>query len=656
MLRHDATTRMDASAAVTERVFPRQSANEQDRLNAAVNAARDGLLARQAEPGYWCFPFEADCTIPAEYVLMMHFMDEIDTDRERQLCNYLRSKQATDGGWPLYTAGAMDVSCSVKAYYALKLAGDDPQAQHMHHARNAILAHGGAATANVFTLIMLAQFGQVPWRAVPFMPVEVVLLPRWFPIHTNKMSYWARTVTIPLLILCTLKAQARNPRGIGVPELFTVAPEQERHYIRARSWSNRLFIALDRIGRTLEPLIPKKLRQHAIDKALQWVIERRNNEGGLGAIFPAMVNACEVFALLGYDADHPYRREAKQAIDDLLTPLGGADSLYCQPCVSPVWDTCLGSLALQEANDDTSVAAAQRGLDWLQDRQLLDAPGDWQRDRPHVRGGGWPFQFRNSAYPDLDDTAATAWAMVQAGDARYRYAIDRATNWLCAMQSHNGGFAAFDADDDYYYLNEIPFADHGALLDPPTCDVSARVAALLGCRGQDNLDAGQQAALRRAWTFLRDQQESFGGWYGRWGTNYLYGTWSVLAAAEQCRMDMHSDWIERAVQWVKTRQNADGGWGESNDSYYPGVTPGAAPSTPCQTAWAILALLYADTAHTPAVRRGVDYLLTRQQPDGLWDSPYFNAPGFPRVFYLKYHGYNAYFPLWALARYRRQQQ
>src|SRR5699024_4946151 len=355
-------------------------ATTDNRVDSAVNAARDGLLKRQTKDGYWCFPFEADCTIPAEYVLMMHYMDEIDDDRERRLCNYLRARQCGDGGWPLFTGGELDVSCSVKAYYALKLAGDNPEAEHMRHAREAIRAHGGAARANVFTLIALAQFGQVPWRAVPFMPVEVVLLPRWFPVHMHKVSYWARTVTIPLLILCTLQAQARNPHSIGVRELVTVAPEQERHYIRARSWPNRLFIALDRIGRTLEPLIPKGLRKPAMDTALQWIIVRRNDNGGLGAIFPAMVNAYEVFDVLGYDADHPYRREAKQALDDLLIPLGDDDSLYCQPCVSPVWDTCLGSLALQAVGDEASMAAARRGLDWLRERQLLDTPGDWQRD------------------------------------------------------------------------------------------------------------------------------------------------------------------------------------------------------------------------------------------------------------------------------------
>lgn len=648
----DATTDNSSATRYNDDIITEESSRPCERVAQAVKKARDGLLARQHEEGYWCFPFESDCTIPAEYILMMHFMGEIDTTQEQKLCAYLRAHQDDDGGWPLYTDGALDVSCSVKSYYALKLAGDDPEAAHMQCARDAILAHGGAANANVFTHITLALFGEVPWRAVPFMPVEAVLLPRWFPVHLNKVSYWARTVTVPLMILCTLKAKAENPRGIGVRELFTVAPERESNYIKMRSWRNRLCITLDHMGRTLEPLIPARVRKHALDTAIQWVIDRRNDDDGLGAIFPAMVNAYEALAVLGYNADHPFRRDAKRALENLLIPLGDNHSLYCQPCVSPVWDTCLSSLALEEAGDDTSMTAARRGLDWLLERQLLDAPGDWQHDHPGIAGGGWPFQFHNDAYPDLDDTAAAAWSMAQAGNQRYRYPIRRATDWLCAMQSRNGGFAAFDADNDHYYLNEIPFADHGALLDPPTCDVTARVAALLGCLGE----AGNKATLDRTWAYLLDQQEPWGGWYGRWGTNYLYGTWSVLAAAEQCGFDSDSAWIQHAVQWVKSGQNPDGGWGESNSTYYAdGAAAGDGPSAPCQTAWAIMALLCAGETGGPEMDNGVRYLLDQQQADGLWDSPYFNAPGFPRVFYLKYHGYNAYFPLWALARLRRQQ-
>ncbi len=621
------------------------------RVNDALRAARDALLARQNDAGYWCFPFEADCTVSAEYILMMHFMDEIDTALERKLCVYLRACQADNDGWCLYPGGDLDISCSVKAYFALKLAGDDAEAPHMRRARDAILARGGAVNANVFTHIVLALYGQIPWSGVPFIPVEVMLLPRWFPFHLDKVSYWSRTVMVPLMMLCTLKPRARNPRGVNVRELFVVPPERERGYFKVRSWMNRVFIVLDRIGRTLEPLIPRAIRRRAMRRALHWVIERRNGQGGLGAIFPAMVNSYEVFALLGYPPHHPYRRDAQRAIRDLVYMQ--EDRAYCQPCVSPAWDTCLASHALLEVGDRDSMAAVRRGLDWLLGKQLLDAPGDWQRDHPDLAGGGWAFQFRNDAYPDLDDTAAIAWAMNRTGDERYRDSIRRAVDWLCGMQSRNGGFAAFDSDNEYYYLNEIPFADHGALLDPPTCDVSARVAALLG---QLNAD-GTQATLERTWAYLRAQQEPDGSWFGRWGTNYIYGTWSVLSAAEQCGFDPGAEWIRRAVRWLKSCQNGDGGWGESNGTYYPdGPSAGAGPSTPCQTAWAIMGLLCAGECDAPETLAGVRYLLAQQRDDGLWDSPYFNAPGFPRVFYLKYHGYYAYFPLWALARFTRSQR
>jgi squalene-hopene/tetraprenyl-beta-curcumene cyclase len=617
-------------------------------LDRAVVHARDALLARQNADGYWLFELEADCTIPAEYIMMMHFLDEIDAALEAKLCRYLRSTQAEHDGWPLYHGGDFNISCTVKAYYALKLAGDSPDAPHMVRARTAILRRGGAAAVNVFTRIALALFGQLPWRGVPYIPVEIMLLPRWFPFHLDKVAYWSRTVMVPLFILCTRKPVAKNPRKVDIRELFTIAPEKEPDYFRRSGFVAKAFLAADRLGRMIDPLIPARMREHATRLAESWMLERLNGEDGLGAIFPAMVNALEVMVILGYAEDDPRRITAKRALQKLLVT--GPSSTYCQPCVSPIWDTALASLAMQETGDAPSSDASIRALDWLQTRQLLDEPGDWRVNRPGLAGGGWAFQFANGHYPDLDDTAVVVWAMHQARDsARYAESIRRALDWLVGMQSKDGGFAAFDADNTYYYLNKIPFADHGALLDPPTSDVTARVVAVLARIGRPQ----DKQALDRAIAYLRQEQEPDGSWFGRWGTNYIYGTWSVLMALAQAQIGADDPAVHRAVLWFKLKQNTDGGWGESNDTYRQSSgEAGHFRSTAFQTAWALLGLLAAGEAQSDAVRHGVEFLMRTQQADGLWSDPSFTAPGFPRVFYLKYHGYSAYFPLWALSAYR----
>jgi squalene-hopene/tetraprenyl-beta-curcumene cyclase len=625
-------------------------------LNRSIDAARDELLARQTQEGYWQFELEADCTIPAEYILMMHYLGEIDPTLEAKLAAYLRTHQADHGGWPLYYGGELNISCTVKAYYALKLAGDSTEAPHMVRARKAILERGGAARANVFTRIALALFEQVPWRAVPYIPVEIMLMPRWFPFHLDKVSYWSRTVMVPLFILCTYKPKARNPRKVDVRELFTVPPEKEHTYFRLgpeRSGAKakilaRAFLVVDRVFRSLDPLIPKAMRKAATRRAESWFLERLNGEDGLGAIFPAMVNALEAMLLLGYSQDDPRVVTAKRALQKLLVV--NHSSAYCQPCVSPVWDTGLAALAMQEAGGPSAVTASEAAFGWLKERQLLDVPGDWQIQRPDVRGGGWPFQFGNDHYPDLDDTAVVVWGMHRShNSARYTENIGPALDWLAGMQSHNGGFAAFDADNTHYNLNHIPFADHGALLDPPTSDVTARVVIAMAVVGRPQ----DKPIVDRAIAYLRKEQTAEGSWFGRWGTNYVYGTWSVLNALGHAGIGPEDEAVRRAIGWLIATQNADGGWGESNDTYARKLRPGEkTPSNAYQTAWALLGLMAVGQANSVAVRSGIEYLLRHQQNDGLWSDPTFTAPGFPRVFYLKYHGYCAYFPLWALSAYR----
>ena len=636
-----------------------EEAPSPEALERHIALAATALLARQHGDGHWCFELEADATIPAEYVLLRHFRGEApDLELERRIAVYIRRVQGADGGWPLFHAGAFDLSASVKAYFALKMIGDDPQAPHMRRAREAILARGGAARSNVFTRFLLALYGAIPWSGVPAMPVEIMLLPRWFPFHLDKVSYWARTVLVPLLVLQALKPRAANRRGVAIAELFAAPPETVRDWPtgahQPRGWV-KFFGAIDWLLKLAEPFFPRFARRRAIDAAVGFVTKRLNGEDGLGAIYPAMANAVLMFDALGYPADHPDLVVARRSIERLIVV--GKEEAYCQPCLSPVWDTALGVHALLEAGDAASVAQARAALAWLKPRQVLDAKGDWAARRPEVRPGGWAFQYRNPYYPDLDDTAVVAMAMdradrdgLGASAEPHAEAIARAREWIEGLQSRDGGWAAFDADNTYHYLNYIAFADHGALLDPPTADVTARCVSMLAQLGATRATS---AALARGLDALIAGQEKDGSWFGRWGVNYIYGTWSALCALGAVGEDRRSAPVRRAVEWLLRVQNPDGGWGESGDSYkldYRGFE--RAPSAASQTAWALLALMAAGEADHPAAARGVAYLAATQGADGFWDEPFHTATGFPRVFYLRYHGYPKFFPLWALARYR----
>jgi squalene-hopene/tetraprenyl-beta-curcumene cyclase len=614
---------------------------EVDRLVADVRA---DLRAVQRPDGHWVFELEADVTIPAEYVLLEHYLDEIDPALEARIAVYVRRCQAAHGGWPLYPGGDLDISASVKAYYALKLIGDDPEAPHMCRAREAILAHGGAARSNVFTRTTLALFGQVPWRAVPVMPVEVVLLPGWFPFHLDKVSYWSRTVIVPLTILMSLKPRARNPRRLGIDELFVTPPDEERDYIGNPTGSalGHALIGLDRLLRLVEPHVPEGLRRRAIDRAVDFVTERLNDEDGLGAIFPAMANAVMALDALGYPDHHPDLIVAKKAVRKLITER--PEDTYVQPCLSPFWDTALAAHAMLEAGDH---AAALRATDWIAERQILDVAGDWAKRRPDVRPGGWPFEYRNDHYPDIDDTAVIIAALHRTDAERYANAVARGVEWVMGLQSAGGGWGSFDADNTHTHLNAIPFADHGALLDPPTADLTARCVGMLAQVGYRR----DHPAMARGLAFLRQAQEADGSWFGRWGTNYVYGTWSALSALAAAGEDMQAPHVRRAVAWLESRQQADGGWGESCGSYWSDRRQELVESTPSQTAWALLGLMAAGEVESAVVRRGVEHLRRAPRSGCRWDEELFNAVGFPRVFYLHYHGYSVYFPLWALARY-----
>jgi squalene-hopene/tetraprenyl-beta-curcumene cyclase len=630
----------------------------EDVLDRCIGAATEALARRQNPDGHWVFELEADSTIPAEYVLLRHYRGEpVDAALEQKIAVYLRRTQGPHGGWPLFQDGDFDMSASVKSYFALKMIGDDPDAPHMKRARDAILARGGAASSNVFTCSLLALYGVLSWRSVPVMPVEIMLLPQWFPFHLDKVSYWARTVLVPLLVLMALKPKAKNPRGVTIDELFTQPPLTvgPRRKAPHQKWSWFLvFRAIDAVLRALDPWFPKGPRRRAIAKAEAFVAERLNGEDGLGAIYPAMANSVLMYDVLGYPPDHPNVAVARKSIDKLLVVK--EDEAYCQPCVSPVWDTGLVCHALLEVGTEQAVAQAGKGLAWLKPLQVLETKGDWVVRRPDVRPGGWAFQYANPHYPDLDDTAVVVMAMDRArqnlATDEFDATIARGREWIEGMQSRNGGWGAFDVDNDFEYLNNIPFADHGALLDPPTEDVTGRCLSMLVQLGEKR----GSVAIDRAIEYLRRTQLPDGSWYGRWGMNYIYGTWSVLCALNAAGVDHGSPMIRKAAEWLKRIQNPDGGWGEDGTSYkldYRRYEP--APSTSSQTAWALIGLMAVGESGD-AVDRGVAYLAKTQGKDGFWDEPRYTATGFPRVFYLRYHGYSKFFPLWALARYRNLQR
>ncbi|HEY3845820.1 MAG TPA: squalene--hopene cyclase [Acetobacteraceae bacterium] len=620
-----------------------------DTLADAVRRAAGALARRQHPDGHWLFELEADATIPAEYVLLEHYLDRIDAPLQAKIGVYLRSIQDKEhGGWPLFHDGAFNLSASVKAYYALKAIGDDPDAPHMAHARAAIVDAGGAERTNVFTRAQLALFGQVPWRAVPVMPLEIMHLPLWFPFHLSKVSYWSRTVIVPLLVLMALQPKARNPRGVQVQELFRTPPAQVHDWIRGpyRSGWGRFFKGVDSLLRVAQPWLPGRGRDSAIRKAVAFVTERLNGEDGLGGIYPAIANSVMMFDTLGYTPDHPDAATAWRAVRKLLVV--EPDRAYCQPCLSPVWDTSLAGHAMAEAGADTDAACT-----WLNARQVLDVVGDWSVRRRGLRPGGWAFQYANPHYPDVDDTAVVGMLLHRNGHAAFASAIDRAREWIVGMQSSDGGpmdggWGAFEPENTHLHLNHIPFADHGALLDPPTADVTARCVSFLA---QIGMPPGHDV-LSRALGFLRRAQEPEGSWFGRWGTNYIYGTWSVLCALNAAGLPPDDPMVARAVDWLASVQREDGGWGEDEESYATAPHGRYKESTPSQTAWAVLGLMAAGAADHPAVTRGVAYLTQTQRADGEWSEHPYTAVGFPRVFYLRYHGYRLYFPLLALARYR----
>ena len=625
-------------------------------LDSAISRAQAFLLGAQAADGHWVGELEADTTITSEFLLLSHLIDRVNPDRERKAVRYLRRRQRADGGYALFEGGPTNLSATIKTYLAMKMAGVPVDDTAMASARARVLQMGGPVKANVFTKIQLALFGEYDWNGVPAMPVEIMLSPPWFVFSLYDVSYWSRTVIVPLLVIMDRKPVKWLPEHLSLDELWPVPRERaslrfprvpEPLGWRSLFWKN-FFIGVDDGLKIWERFSPRPLHKRAVEAARLWLEERLASPGGLGGIYPAMANAILAMRLLGYPDDHPLVLGQLKEIEALAVE--DDREMHYQPCPSPVWDTSLAMNALIESGLPADDPSLHRAAEWLVDRQVL-VPGDWQVKRPYVQPGGWAFQYRNDFYPDLDDTAMVLMGLektVGLEPDRLRFAKERGLGWFLGMQGQDGGWGSFDADNDRLYLNNIPFADHGALLDPSTEDLTGRGLELLGTLGY-GLDF---EPARRAIAFIRRTQRHDGPWSGRWGVNYIYGTWSVLRGLRAIGEDMRQDYVQRAVRWLQQRQNSDGGWGETCESYDRPELAGMGPSTPSQTAWALLGLLCARAQRSATVERGVAYLLRTQQADGAWEDAYWNGTGFPRVFMLKYHLYAKYFPLWALGVYR----
>jgi len=640
------------------------SGGQVEAIDDAVRRSQAWFLARQhTTEGYWVAELEADTTLTSEYLMLRRFLDRVDLERERKAVRYLRSTQLPDGGWPIYYGGPSEISASVKAYFALKLSGISAQEPFMVRAKECILAKGGVVQVNVFTKIALALFGQYDWQGIPSMPPEIMLLPKRFYFSIYAISYWSRAVLIPLLIVFADQPVCRIPQEEGIDELYVTPRTQIRYrqfppFNKDQGWftPHNLFVVLDAVLKVYERMPVGWLREKALHSAATWMLEHIKGSGGLGAIYPAMANSIVALRCLGYQVDDPLVQKALREIEDLevYDSIGSGEqrveTMHLQPCHSPIWDTSLLMNALVEAGMAQDHPSLQKACTYLISRQTRTV-GDWKFSSPDAEPGGWYFQFENELYPDVDDSAVVLMALSKVRMAQIdelRDSIRRGANWVLAMQGSDGGWGAYDKDNNRIVFNYIPFADHHALLDPSTADLTGRCLEMLATLGYDH----SHPAVAPALAFLKREQEEDGSWYGRWGVNYIYGTWSVLAGLRAIGEDLSQPYIRRAVAWLESKQNPDGGWGESCRSYGESDWRGMEESCPSQTAWALMALMSAGVTDAFSVVRGVQYLLRHQLKDGSWEEVRHTGTGFPRVFYLRYHWYCQYFPFWALAMYR----
>jgi squalene-hopene/tetraprenyl-beta-curcumene cyclase len=621
-------------------------------VGAAIAAARKQLFAQQHAEGYWCGELEADTTLESDYILLHTLLGTGSAERFRKAANWILRHQNEDGGWSIYAGGPSNISASVKAYFGLKLVGYAADHPALERARNKILEMGGVTEVNTFTKIYLCFFGQYDYDAVPAIPPEIVLFPNWFWFNIYEISSWSRAILVPLSICYAKKPFKKVPPEMGVEELFVGGMHKSRMHLHWAnkwiSWRN-FFLVIDRITHWFERVHVRPLRSIALKSAEKWMLERFEMSDGLGAIYPSMMNAIIALRCLGYSLDDPQVIRAMDEFEKL--GVEEEDTFRMQPCMSPVWDTAYALFALAESGVPADDPRLVKCADWILQKQVRTV-GDWKVKNQKGQPGGWYFEFNNEFYPDVDDSAMVCLALsrVEHPNGRYqRESVQRAIEWIFSMQCKNGGWASFDKDNDRMVFQYVPFADHNAMLDPPTVDITGRILEMLAAYGYTK----NHAAVKKAIKFIRKEQEPDGGWFGRWGVNYLYGTALVLRGLEAIGMDLHEPCIQQGAEWLRMVQNADGGWGETVGSYDDPTVRGQGESTPSQTAWAILGLLAAGDTRSDSVARGIAFLMRTQRKDGSWDEKFFTGTGFPRVFYLMYHLYRQYFPLLALTTYQK---
>jgi squalene-hopene/tetraprenyl-beta-curcumene cyclase len=625
-----------------------------ERARGHLRLAVANLLAQQEPAGFWCAELEGDSILESEYILLKWIIEQETDPRLPRIANYLRSLQQPDGSWVQYPGAAPDLSATVKGYFALKLMGDDPQSPHMVRARDLVRGHGGAERCNSFTKFYLAALNQVRYDALPSIPPEIVYLPKWFYFNLDKVSAWTRTMITPLSIVTTHRPVRHIPAHLGIDELYL--SEKDRHRLLPngdahRTWS-KVFLSLDRLFKVVDKAGMTPLRKRAIDRLESWLVDHTDRSDGLGAIFPPMVYILIALRCLGYKPDDPLVLRAHKHLDDLMIDDAARHQTRIQPCLSPIWDTGLAAYALAEAGLHQETEAMSRCAAWLVAKECRH-PGDWVANVRHpVEPSGWYFEFNNGFYPDVDDTAMAAMALRLIGGHEALAAARRGVQWVLALQNDDGGWAAFDHTVERPLLEHIPFADHNAIQDPSCPDITGRTLECLGHHGF----TPEHPAVQRALAFLQARQDPAGCWFGRWGINYVYGTWQALCGLRTIGQDMSAPWVQHAGAWLRQVQKPDGSFGESADTYEDPSLKGQGPSTASQTAWGTMGLLAVYGPNDPAVLRGIAWLCRQQLPSGTWDEPWFTGTGFPKVFYLRYHLYRLYFPVMALGRWVNAKQ